>query len=636
MITDPRDLPMTVLDATRMPKTEHFLNDICGHIMSQFYEFRNQRSGLEKTWISNWASYVITPESARYSRMDIMRNVGNVRADWRHNIDIGKAFEIVETVHAYLMGSLFPNSAWFDCKPVLPGYDQLARILKYYLREKLYDWKFMVEFSTYLRQLLIVGPSVMMMPWSEKERIQYECVDVFDVYFNPAEVSMDDTPIIRKIRKTRAMIVECINSGYYSNIEPLDVVRIRPQASGNMMLDGDIEYDYNAGLLKQFQGIDVPAYSMTDKVTVLEFWGDVTLPYCTIKNVIATIVGGKLVRLVENRYKCGRPFVIGTFTPVVRQPHGVSIIQPNQGTLQQINNSVNQMLDGVELAVNPMYTLRRDSTLRSEDIITEPGVVYEVDEHDALRPVEPPRNNFGLSFQEISYLEQVADKNAGTGPLIGVGQPRGGERVTAQEIQAVREAGGNRLLGNHKHVEMTSLLPMLEKTLANVQQFTKVDDVILVPDPYSGLEFFMDFGPAELKFDFKIRPRGADHVIEDQEYVRKRTEFLQLVATIPGAIERIDLDRVLMDVLMHWGFDDPELYLKQQEQPAAPAASPFQQMGGSALQEGMAQQLLADGGRGMMQRTFGVELPEGMTLPDMTNAAEAALAPAQQQQAPIQ
>lgn len=620
--------PLNKLDIHRYVeyKGADELAELGGFIMSMYRDFRNQRQRIERTWTSCWASYIVSPESTQYSRMEMIREVGRVKTDWRHNIDVGKGFEIVETVHAYLMGSLFPNSNWFDVIETTPGHRELARVLKYYIREKLYDWKFLMEFEHYLRQLLIVGTSVMAIPWSDKDEVHYETLDVYDVLWNPAEVRYDETPIIRKVRKTRSMIIHDIERGYYSNIEPVDIVRMRPKAVGNFMVNEDIEYDYDQGRLRQFRGIDVPPYSLTDKITVVEYWGDITLQHCTVKNVVATVIGGTLVRLVKNTYKCGKPFVVGTMIPVVRQIHGMSMVQASSGLLKGLNNAANQMLDGIELAVNPMYELLRDSNLRADDIITEPGAVYEVDQPGTLRPVEPPRNNFNLSFMELNTLESAVDKNSGTGPLIGGSQPRGGERVTAQEIQAVREAGGNRLLGYHKHIEMDSLLPMMQKTILVVKQFTKVDTTIIVPERGSSRELFVDVGPYELQFDYKVRPRGADHVIEEQEYVRKRLEFIAAVVNIPGAIERLNMDKIMHDMLQHWGFEDPDVYLVQQE--AAPAAppqqptDPLQELGGQAAVNGMQQQMLADGGRGMYQRSFGQELPPGMSLEDVAAAAQ--------------
>lgn len=625
---------MTITDLARMSVHRYDkyhgvdeLQDIAGHVMSQFREFKNARTRIERQWLSSWSDYIVSEEATRYNRMEMLREIGNVNTKWRHNVDTGKGFEVVETVHPYLMGSLFPNSNWFDVKETQPGYRKLARVLKYYIREKLYDWRFMSEFATYLRQMLVTGTSVMSLPWADKSgRIEFECLDVFDVYWNPAEVRWDNSPIIRKIRKTRSMIIEDIERGFYSNIEPLDVVKTRPRAVGSGMIDEDMEYSTEQAQLRRFRGVDVPPYSMSDKLTVVEFWGDVTMPHATIKNAVATVVCGKLVRLVPNTYKCGVPFVVGTFLPVPRQIHGIGLLQPSGGLIKAFNNATNQMLDGVELAVNPMYTLKRDSVLRAEDIITEPGAVYEVEEHDALRPVPPPQNNFNLSFMELQALESTVDKNSGTGPLLGGAQPRGGERVTAQEIQAVREAGGNRLLGYHKHIEQDSLLAIMQKLILIVKQFTRVDETIIVPNLETGTEEFVDVGPQELQYDYKVRPRGADHVIEESEYVRKRLEFIASVAEIPGVLEMLNMRKIVEDILQHWGFEDPDVYMNQPDSPVSNAIQapqdPMAMLGGPAATRAIQQEMLADGGRGTFERSYGQQLPEGMSLEDVAAAAQ--------------
>lgn len=614
MIIDRSRIKATVIDARIRHPWRTELEMIAGYVRDMHDTFRDSRQRLEETWVSAWAQYLVTDESSVFNRTQSLHKIGNDDISWRHNVNTGKAFDAVETVHAYLMGSLFPNSHWLSVAPQMPGYDELARVLQYYLVKKMPEWKFMPQMAAYVRQLLIVGTSAMAIPWSSKSRIQYECLDMFDVLFDPTEPDVEDSPIIRRIKKTRAALIEGLAKGFYSNMTPLDVAQLQPRSQNGAVINDDMELTRGAELLRQFNGINVLPYNMRDRATIFEYWGDIHLPHVTLYNVVVTVVNGRVIRLDNNNYKCGKPFVIGTYTPVVRQPQGISLLQPALGLIHELSNTTNQLMDGVELAINPMYTLERDSTLRPEEIRTEPGAVYLVDKHGVLQPIAPPPNNFGIGFQQNQAITQSIDAITGAGPLVGSTQPRGGERVTAEEIKSVRDAGGNRLLGSHKHVELTSLMPMLEKTLGTVQQFTRVDDVVEVPDTKSKAVYFMAIGPEELKLKYTITPRGADHVIEQQEYVNKRVTLLQTVTQIPGALEKLDLDKILEDILYNWGFDDPSVYMKSQDAQEGPTtmAAQAQKMGGTAAKDAMMAQVMADGGASMAKTMFGAEMPEGV------------------------
>lgn len=607
-------LKHVILDERHEFKNETFHADVVGYIDSLFRSYRDGRATIEKYWLTSWANYLNTPESNAYARQEILRNVGKVKSEWRHKINTGKTFEVIETIHSYLMQAIFPNRYWFDVEPAMPGYEELARVLRFYLQNKFRDWRLMTEISAYLRQLCVTGTSVLALPWSDKSRIQFQVLDIFDCYFNPLEVEdTDESPFIRRIKQTRADIMEKIQSKYYSNATTFDIANTRPRVFETGGID-EIDYDNNSQQMHSFRGVPTQnPYTMTDRLTLLEFWGDIHLPYVTIKNVVAVVSHGRLLRLVPNPYKCGRPFVVGSYIPVVRQQYGISAIQSSLGMIQQIHNSVNQMLDGVELAVNPWFTMTPDSGLDPNDFEIEPGKVYQVDSHDSLRPGSPPINNFNLSYQQIAFLEQTVDKNSGVGPLVGVGQPRGGERVTATEIQAVQEAGGNRLLGVYTNIQETSMFPLLEKTFSIVQQFTKVDDTVPIPSKDGKSIEWTDVGQRELQANYRVYPKGAEHIIEKTENARRRMDILALIMKLPPEeAQKINITKLIEDILRNVLYEDPTAYFVQ---PETPAPTPLEEQRPPLSQttaETIKAQLMADGGRNLFQKATGLTVPEGM------------------------
>ena len=603
MIAQLRDLEVIILDHNANVSEERFHKDIVSFIQTQYSHFQRDRRVMEQLWLVTWASYLGSREAIEYVDNQILRNVGNVKTDWRHKTQVGKAFETVETLHSYFMQAFFPSQNWFALRSKYSDNSLTARLLEYYLSHKMDDWNFKQEFSAYLKQLIVCGTSVLALPWSD-QNIKFEVLDIFDCFFNPREASIETSPFIRRLMKTRAELIEGVQSGFYNHKLSLkDIIEI-----SNTNTFGEVYSDLNSTRFKKFQGIDTQDYSFTDKVVTLEYWGEIHLPYAIIKNCMVHVVAENILRLEKNTYKAGKPFIVGSYIPVIRQAYGLGALQSSLGMLTQINNTINQMLDGTELALNPMYTIVQDQVIDPEDVFSEPGKKIPVESHDALKPVMPPTNNFNLSYQQVQYLEQMVNQNVGLGPLLGVGQPRGGERVTKAEIDAVIAAGGNRQTGVYSHIQTNSLLPILRKTVGNTQQFWSGYEQIEFEDTTTHLLIEAEIDKNTFDFDFDIEAKGSEHVAQREELAARRSSILQLALQLPPEIQQtIDLTALFLDIVDSTLYENASKYLlpppqEPEVQEATLASSPAQEQ---FLQE----QLLADGGQNLFQEVFRQQLP---------------------------
>lgn len=601
MIHGLKSFKTVIIDPQHKITAERLNRDIIGFVNTTYRRYRDDRRTMENHWTVNWASYLNTPESNSFMRSQILREVGNVKADWRHRINTGKTFEVIETIVGYLIQAIFPNRNWFECDPVREEYAQLAKVVRNYLRIKMQDWHFRSEATAWIRQLCICGNSVMMMPWGDDRRIEYETLDMYDCFYNPNESHARRSPFIRRVSMTRADVIERINSGFYSKyVSSLDVMSLMPMLVGGSVTH-EIDFDITGERIQEFQGVNISPCSTTDRVYALEFWGDVHLPYITIKDCVITTLHGHLLRFVPNNFKCGRPFVISSYIPIVRQSHGMSPMQAASGLTHQLNTVLNQMLDGIELAVNPCYTVTPDSTLNPNDITIEPGKMIPVAQHDSIRPMEPPKNNFNLGFAEMNTIEQFINQVTGTGPLIGTAQPRGGERVTAEEIKQVVEAGGSRLLLAYTHISDTGIIEILQKSFELVQQFTKVDEQVLM-DVGGGVRGFVDVGKRELEGQYRLYPKGAEHVIERTDLVNRLLSIIDLANKLPENVQTmINFEQLFMDVVRNTLYEDPERYIISTQETTEPQPA-------TATAENVLQNnLLVDGGASLMSQALGLD-----------------------------
>lgn len=571
--------------------------DIVGYISDRMHSWCNARAEAEQMWLMAWSQYLPSYSATQWSRNTALYNVGR-SMDWRHRVNCGKAYELVEQVHSILYQATFPNDNWLRIVPSEPGYMEIARVMTRYMKQKLtYDWHFKREYSASLRQMIITGNTAMEISWRNGDMF-FKTLDIFEIFVPPtAENSGDDKPIARKLWLTRADVAEKIRSGEYTNVTLEEISQFQSDSAEYFRASSD--------KVKHFAGIQVgDEYSWNDKVSITEWWGCVHLPYVTIRNVHCILLGNaRIVSIKPNNYKCGVPIVMGTFIPVVRQPYGIGTIQPVQGLIHTYESMVNQRLDNVELLINQMFEVVDDGVVDIEEVYSEPGKAIKVAQKGTVTPI-PSGTNPQIAYAETSRLNADIDRTMGAGAYLGAGAPRDAERVTRAEIEYTRQSGGNRLTSVFSDVSSEFLSPILFKCLKNLQQFQYKEELIDVPSRTEpGGVDYIAIGREELALPYKIIPMGAEHVAERDEYIRKRMEFLALVSQNEMLAQLVNFEKLLLDLLNNWGFDDPESYLAQPE--PEPETEPEQSIGDNLLGKHVNRSMMTDGGQSIANQ-FGI------------------------------
>jgi len=583
-------------------------------VHAEYARYRHARREKEDVWMECWAVYNGSPQALDYARRLATRTVGDANTSWRHKVSTGKAFENIETINSYLQSAFFPNRDWFDITPLYSGSSEVTDVIKKFLKTKLKQSNFRSHWDMFTRQLLITGTSVLALPW-RKEVVPHKCrvkveypltdeggtssykqkpmrpkfkvktvqkqiysgtefetLSMFDCFFDPDEVcDVNRANFVRRMVKTKGEVVRLINTGFYPHLTVEDVVRAKNTGTSG-------ESDNRKNTLANFNGMQ---WQPSDLVEIVEFWGNATTSCGYYEDVVITCMGNKVGKFENNPYWGGKPFVVGTYIAVPHQTYGVGAIEPVLGMLHELSIVTNQRLDNLELSIDSMWTFVDDGVLNPEDLYTAPGKLIEVADHSSLRPVVH-NQQFTVTYQESGLLEQTIDKVTGTGAFIGVGQGRGGERVTAQEVQATRDAGGNRLGGVHSHIESTALHLTLKKVYRMCQQFVTEDEVIRIPGFEPGEYLYVEVGVEELHHDFDIEPVGAGHIADKEYELQKRLDFVGLVSQNPEMAQMMQWSEIMKDLAKRFGFDDIERFIK-------PPAEPKQNdpmMGGEPPMEG--------------------------------------------------
>lgn len=631
---------------------------LSAYVLNKLEIFRNAREEVEESWLECWAKYLNTPNAEGNLKASTIKRIGDVETEWRHHLTGAKAYEAVETIVGYLMAATFPNRDWFGVEPMAPSTDdnlQLARLIKKHITNKLDESGFKSHWAVFLRQLVVTGTSVIALPWRTETEVGYshekmelngdegssyvqrehtynvydapsvEVLDVFDCYVDPASHDPNKGAFIRKLQRSKDELLTLAKEGTY-DIEPMDIINYR-----NNNQTGIDTSSSRQNQLQTFEGMQTQAWSPTELVDLVEYWGDVyddETGECEC-NMIVTLMGDKVIGYERSPFWCGKPFIIGTYSMTGHSPYGFGGIQPVLGLLHQLDIVTNQRLDNLELAINNMWTLKSDGVLQPDDVYTEPGRVFQVSDHGDLQPLASQSQSWAVTYQEAGLLEQTVDKSFGTGNYISSNQQRSGERVTATEVAAVRDAGGNRLSTVHKHIEETALIPFLAKLFSMVHQFTVEPVSVRVAGDGADEYNYWELEPTDFNMPCKLRPVGSDNVIERKAYVQARLEFVQAVSGLPDVAAKLNMDMFLTDLLNHWGFDEPERYLKkeepQQEQQVLPTptsgnplvdAVQSGQLPNVGMANALQQQVSTDGGMDMMN-----QLMSGTTLSPGTDTA---------------
>ena len=616
-------------------------------------KYRDERASLENIFKDSWAAYLTTPEATEYANNRVLDVVGNIDHNWRHKLHTAKAFETVETIVSYLYSSFFPNKKWFDFEPRLhipnPDWKTIVEINRRFVDLKLDAEKFKSIFRKYLRELTITGTAGISMPWRTevkdtmtntvidvngetivvprreamvvKHSPELDILSVLDFYLDPEISDPNRSNLIRRFTMSRGDLINLVASKRYPLAKLHDIRR-------DSLLTDDVETEnFQLNLMvgiNQFDSPDATSGNVlvgnsfgNNNVEVFEFWGDIIIRNLEFKDVHIAWTGEHILLFEQNPYWSGKPFQFGTYIGITGTPYGIGALQPVLSDLYQQDILMSRRADNISVNSDTMFTVLADGVTDIDEVFTAPGRTIPVTTHDAVKPLQLTTDQ-SLSVQEQGILEQIIDKAAGTGPFIGVGAGRSAERVTAQEIQAQRDAGGNRLNGVFLHIEDTTMLPFLEKYRELLRQFIVNPEPMMITMGSFDVEVLV--GPELLQFPMSVRAMGAGHISDKEFELRQLTQWIQLVTSIEGFASLLDQTHMLailsaltermipdlsnnviptLDDMMQRNQQQQELLAQQQQLAADPVTQGQQQLmntaqfvGGQpavgAIQEGQA------------------------------------------------
>lgn len=600
------------------PRAEDRAAKLLREVITRQRDWKDRRRGKTDKYIDCWANYFHTSNSLEFLRMRQMA-LSETKSNWRHKVTSGKGFDIVETVVPYMMSATFPNRDWFEMLPRLPlpmeekDLREFLTIMKAVVKMKFDECEFQDYYEVFLRQLLVLGTSVLCLPWRTEVKpvkkagklvdkvvyntAQVEVADMLNTWLDPDVPDPNKASLIRRFELKRAEVAKLIEDGDYDLLSKADVKDVKAYKSAGYD-------DNNRQDVLDFMGMQATyPWSYDDTVEVYEYWGDIHLDDVCFYDVIVTWTGKHLLRVEPNPFTCGRPFVVGTCVPVLDSPYGVGLLETVLSLLHEKDSIKNQRLDGLEISVNPSWGCKDDGVFDAAAFKAEPGAVYQMADKETVWPLQADLNFSPVSINEEASIEGEIDRRTATGAFVGSGQGRSGERVTAEEVLAVRDAGGNRLSGIHAHVERQVIKRVLKLFYEEMQQFIMTEEVVPFRKSSGELSYAV-VGIDQLAIDMQLEPIGSTHVVDKEYGIRQRVDWITLVSGNPMMAPMVNWEAVLRDLTARMlSDDDTERFVSGAPQapptPGGEAVQAAQATGGQDLGQAVQAQLMADGGQNL-------------------------------------
>jgi hypothetical protein len=537
------------------------------------HEEKKSREALTSKWLDLWSLYKTRPI--------------NVRSDdgWQSKINDGRTFELVETVASYIRNAMFFSDRWVSLESNEPDLAEILPLVNTYFVDVLNNSNFKREFRVFLTQLLLTGFSGILPYWdTDNDCLAFETINSYDLFIESSRRYSDRFSYsFRRIELNYAEFCCWVDDGLLE-IEGTHEEAWQELASDNTERTAEL---YNLR--------DTIPVNDKDSIVVIEY-------YCPKERELYRFVGDRCL-YDEEVDKC--PWLVGLLFETPEDSYALSLIDSSIGLVIANNILHNRRLDNIDLSIDNMWLLVDDGVVNPAEIKSEPGKVIVVAKPDTLTPLQPPANNFNVTYQEQQVLDAKIDRNVGTGAMISANAYRKGERVTAEEIKSVKDAGGNRLTDVFEHIESTVIIPLLKRAFELVKEHTRKSKVVKLPSDRPNVYDYFKMLPSDLNHDYTIKVVGTQSVINRDRNISLISEFVTLVSGIPQFVQLVDWTNLFTDLVVKFGFDDPARYiLKQQpqEEQATTEApqSPLQQMaqqagdiGGAPMQAALQEQVLS-------------------------------------------
>jgi hypothetical protein len=397
-----------------------------------------------------------------------------------------RIFRVIETITPRMVASE-PTGSFY---PAESSDENTAEILNALIK---YDWNQANMFEKlvrYVKSMLIFGTSFGRTYWDFRERDRYQMVpkklngrlvwtpkekkiikvteydapnfevlNIYDCYPDPNATHLDNMRwfIYRAFKTLDELKRENDTRGmeYWKNLDKLEEAidaKNRESKSGGDRPD-QIQYREHRRTMLSTQELLGEDESNPD-ITILvrytrESWVFVAPEY-----------GNLIIREVENPYFHGElPIIYGVDYPYPGELYGMGEIEPIDRIQRAINAVLNQRLDNVQLTLNTMWKIKKNSGVDLNTLYSAPGNVVSTDDMSSVEMLQVPDVTGGTFVNTMNYLTSALQNGSGiTDYTIGIDNQSNVANKTATGTRLIQQEANAQFklkiqLFNHMVVE---------------------------------------------------------------------------------------------------------------------------------------------------------------------------------------
>lgn len=480
-------------------------------------------------------------ETRRYLTADDTNDTEVGTLPWKNKTTIPKLTQISDNLQSFYMAALMPNDDWFRWEGADEESHRKANLIERYMQTKMMQGGFRKELEKIVRDWLTYGNCFAGVKWVRevtKSKVTGEEIPIFVgpklVRISPLDCVMEPKAknFKRSIFITRQMISisQLIQHNERSSVTgKFDEEMIKKLISmRTSAAQGDhhdfIEFFKDEGMA--IDGFGFPDHLTSQKVELLEFWGDIFNPITQElqTNRLITIADRSfVVRNAENPAWNGeKPFAHSGWRILPDNLYGQGPFDQLVGMQYRSDHLENLKADAFDQIVHPMMIIHGNQV---DDFKFEPGgKIYVGDDGDVefLRP----DTTVLQADNQIAIYHSLMEQMAGS-PRESMGFRTPGEK-TAFEVDVLQQGADRMFQDKLNRFESHIMQPVLNLMFEMLIRNMDVTDVARVfNDDTKALEL-TELTKEDVVADGILRPVGAKHFAARNKRLRELTNFLNI------------------------------------------------------------------------------------------------------------
>lgn len=424
------------------------------------------------------------------------------RASSLVNIQLECSGAYLKFVDLFLSGAIYGSGFWrttwrLDEKPML-------------FRARILDREIVVRD----KKTLFDGPD-------------FEVVDILDIIPEPGKVRWQDVDwVIHTYYIDLDNLLELQYSAQFPMFDPEAIQRLLESPMGTQQRDS---YKQRMTVYRTMTDYESRAGMNHSKpILITEYWGKVPSEFGIQgdRNVVITLANDKIVLRYEPNPFWHKELPFGMFTPMpdMHALHGTGKCEIGEKIQAMINKLANIKLDALEIFANPMFFVSNNSGLDTQQLISRPGKLNQVQGEkvsDAVMPVSPDLRALQMLWTEIEQLSGFEQMGTGI-PSDVVQGIEAADRETARGFLSRKESAMGRLASEAMIAEQQVVIPLATTYHENNRQWLPLPkqvsmigmDAVIDPDTGMPLPNQMETMTLnDVNGDYNIKAVGASKMM---------------------------------------------------------------------------------------------------------------------------